>query len=271
MLRKLFRYDFKAIARTQVPALFALLCITVIGCLNAGVLCVSASHDAGLLAMLSASGFVLTVTTFAGIIMVMSLLIYVRFYKSMVTAEAYTTFTLPAKPSQILTAKFLSAIVWNAVIMAAYIAAVLLLALTMAACIDSTGFAEVTDEIRKIGRTLGINGGTVILFVLSAAISSASQILQIFTAILTGASLVRRHKALAAVGMIFVINFAVNLAGSAFGFVSGNALATSAAAVTQLGTTLTAMLLPQTVLYAVIAVVCWLVCVWVMRNKVNLE
>lgn len=270
MLAKLFKYDFKAIARTQIPALFALLCITVIGCLNAGVLCVSAKHDSGLITMLSASGFILTVTTFAGVIMVMSLLIYVRFYKSTVTAEAYSTFTLPAKPSQILTAKFLSALLWNLIIMTAYAAAVALLALTMLACTDNTDLIGITDGLAYAGRSLGIGPGTVILTVITAAVASASQILQVFTAILAGASLVRRHKALAAVGMIFVINFIINIVTSLFGFASGNALS-AVSATAEIGTTLHAILLPQTILYALIAVVCWIVCTWVMKNKVNLE
>ena len=68
MFAKLFRYDFKSIARMELPALFALLCITVLGCLNAGVLCISSEHHADFLTLLSAGGFMLTVTTFGGLI-----------------------------------------------------------------------------------------------------------------------------------------------------------------------------------------------------------
>lgn len=270
MFAKLFKYDFKAIARTEVPALLALLCITVIGCLNAGVMCISADSDAGFLTMLSASSFVLTVTAFAGVIMVMSLLIFVRFYKSMVTDEAYTTFTLPAKPAQILAAKFLSAMVWNAVIMAAYILAVLLLCLTMTACIDHGNFAVISDEIRYITRSMGIGAGTIGITILSVIVSSASQILQIFTAIIFGASVVRRHKALAAVGMIFVINFIVNLINSVTGFTSGSILSADGMTA-QFGTALNTMMGTQTVICAVIGIACWFVCRWLIRNRVNLD
>jgi len=272
MFAKLFKYDFKAIARMELPALFALLCITVIGCLNTGVLCISTEHHADFLTLLSAGGFMLTVTTFGGLIMVMSLVIYVRFYKSTVTDEAYTTFTLPAKPSQILGAKFLSAFTWTILVGAAYVIAVLLVCLTVLACMTSRSELNlIFDELQYIGKSLSLSAGTVVSFVLCVVVSSVSQILQVFTAILFGASVVRRYKALAAVGMIFVINFAVNLINSVFGFTAGGMISSPDGMTVQIGTGFTAMMISQTVILAVIAVVCWIASAWLMKNRVNLD
>lgn len=272
MFGKLFRYDFKAIARTQLPALFALLCLTVLGCLNAGVLCISAKNEEGFLAMISVSGFLLTLVTFSGIILVMSLLIYVRFYQSTVTDEAYTTFTLPVSPSMILGAKFLSAFLWNLIISAAFVIAVSLLTLTMAACVGtSEEFARVVSELLEILKTLGLDGGSILLNFISVFVASASRILQIFTAILFGASVVRRHKAFAAVGMIFAVNFAVNFINSLFGLTSGSGLTASASVIPDFGRALTAMMITETVVTAVIAVICWFASAWLMKHRVNLD
>jgi len=102
-------------------------------------------------------------------------------------------------------------------------------------------------------------------------VSSVSQILQVFTAILFGASVVRRYKALAAVGMIFVINFAVNLINSVFGFTAGGMISSPDGMTVQIGTGFTAMMISQTVILAVIAVVCWIASAWLMKNRVNLD
>ena len=270
MFAKLFKYDFKAIARTQLPALFALLCMTVIGCLNAGVLCISAKNEEGFLAMISVSGFLLTIVTFAGLIMVMSLMIYVRFYQSTVTDEAYTTFTLPASPSMILGAKFLSALLWNLIISAAYVTAVCLLLLTMTACIGTADeFSLAAAELRLILKNISPDAGSVFLICLSLFVSSASRILQIFTAILFGASVVRRHKAFAAVGMIFAVNFAVNFINSLFGLTSGSGL--TASEIPDFGRVLNTMMITETAVTAVIAVLCWFASAWLMKHRVNLD
>ncbi len=272
MFGKLFKYDFKVIARMELPALFALLCVTVIGCLNAGVLCVSSERGAGFLTLLSAGGFMLTITAFGGLIMVMSLVVYVRFYKSTVTDEAYATFTLPATPSRILGAKFLSAFAWTLLVSAAYVIAVLLICLTVLACMTTgSELNMIFTQLNYLWKSLDLDAGTVVSAVICSVIASASQLLQIFTAILFGASVVRRHKALAAVGMIFVINFAVNLINSVFGFTAGGTIISADGMTMQLGTGFTAMMISQTVIHAVIAILGWFACTWLMKHKVNLE
>jgi len=271
MFFKLFKYDFKAISRSQIPVLLAFLCLTVLGCLNAGVMCVSMKYEADFMGMISAGGFMLTLTAFAGLIMVMSLLIYVRFYKSTVTDEAYTTFTLPVKPSQILGAKFLSAVLWNFLIVVVYIAAALLMVLTVMACsMSGSDLSLFRAEWNIILQTLDIGVDTVLIVILGTLVSSVSQTLQIYTAILFGASVVRRYKAFAAVGMYFVVNFIVSLVTSAFGFASGTAFSSDFMS-TDFSTAFHSIMLVQTVLMAVIAVICWCICVWLMKHKVNLE
>lgn len=271
MFGKLFKYDFKAIARMELPALFALLCVTVLGCLNAGVLCVSSEHNGGFLTLLAAGGFMLTVTAFGGLILVMSMMVYVRFYKSTVTDEAYMTFTLPAKPSQILGAKFLSAILWTFLISAAYLIAVLLVCLTMLACMSERGeMAMIYRQLTYMMQSSGFGADVIVSSVAAIVLSSASQILQVFTAILLASAVVRRYKAFAAVGMVFAVQFGANMIHSIFGFSTG--FITSADGMTmQIGTGLTLMMVSQAVLSAVIGVICWIVSAWLMKNRVNLE
>ena len=270
MFGKLFKYDFRAIARTELPSLFALLCVTALGCLNAGVLCVSAENNGGFLSLLAAGGFMLTVTAFGGLILVMSLMVYVRFYKSTVTDEAYMTFTLPAKPSRILGAKFLSAFLWTILIGAAYLIAVLLVCLTVLACMSDGEMRLIYDELVYIWQSVDFGTGAVPTAIAAIVLSSASQILQIFTAILLASAVVRRYKAFAAVGMYFAVNLAVNMIHSVFGFSTGF-ISSADGPMMQIGSAFTLMMTSQAALSAVIGVICWIVSVWLMKNKVNLE
>lgn len=274
MFFKLLKYDFRSIGRMQVPALLGMLCLTVLGCLNSGVFCLSAEGGNEWLVLLAGLGFFFTAMTLVGIFTVMVLLIYVRFYKSTATDEAYTTFTLPASPSGILGAKFLSASLWYLIVTAVYLLAFILMILTMAVCIGPVQELDgmsglIWDEI--VSQT-GIDAGSVILLVVSMVLTSASQILQIFTAILFGSSIVRRYKALAAVGMVFVVNFIVSGINSVFSFAISGSLVSGGDLLTfSFSRTLGSMILTQTILYVLIAVACWFFSLYIIRNRINLE
>ncbi|MBQ3815894.1 MAG: hypothetical protein II836_07545, partial [Clostridia bacterium] len=116
MLVKLFRHDFRAQSRMQIPVLIAIAAAAVLGFLNmiflagtgSGRLVSEEANSYGLLLGAAISGTFLIFLALGIAMTVMAVLIFVRFYRSMVTDEAYLTFTLPVTAGQLIGAKFLS-------------------------------------------------------------------------------------------------------------------------------------------------------------------
>ncbi len=273
MLLKLFKHDFKACARYEVPVLFAILGATLIGCIEVFIMSMSMKKDdmsalGGIGTVTGTLGLMLVVISFAVAATVMTVMLYLRFYKSMVTDEAYLTLTLPVSPSAIIWAKLLSAMLWS------FIAS---LAIILAGCIlvfcafaFSGALADLPNPAEVFSQ-LPIDVVTVIIFILLSVVTLAESFLQVYMAILFGGSVVRKNKALAAVGMVFAINFATNTVlsiVSAFtnygylGFISNTAAVTGS---------INGFLLIQLGLYAVLAVVFFLITHYFVSKKVNLE
>lgn len=222
MLLKLFRHDFKGLARWMWPVMIGIGGAAVLGFINTLFLGSYAQVDtssaaSSVMLMSAVGGTALIATALAAAVTVVMVLIYVRFYKSMVTDEAYLTFTLPVTAGQLIGSKFLVSAVWTliggAVIFCAF--SVFLSGLLI------SGGPEVREDFswffKDVLETVFENIGTSLLFLLFVAARAVRGYFQITCAILFGASVVRKHKALAAVGMVFGVNFAVNLILSLFG------------------------------------------------------
>ena len=225
MFLKLFKYDFKGLGRWMWPVMIGIGGAAVLGFLNTLFLGGTSRLDtssAGASVMLTSAvgGTALVAMALAAAVTVIFVLIFVKFYKSMVTDEAYLTFTLPVTAGQLIGSKFLAAAVWT-VIGGAVIAA--------ASCVIVSGLLiSAGPEVREdffwilgdLADTLFENLGTVLLFFLFMLVRAVRGYFQITCAILFGASVVRKYKALAAVGMVLAVNFAVNLILSLFGAAS---------------------------------------------------
>ena len=206
MLLKLFRHDFRALARWQVPVIIGIGGAALLGFLNMLLLGWSdvpyGEQSAGrnMMRTTAVGGTVLVFMALLIAATVAAVLLFVRFYKSMVTDEAYLTFTLPVTAGQLIGAKFLSALVWT-VIAGAVIAASWGVIFGGVMISGGADFREGIGEIvKEMFEAIGENFGTAFLIGLYMAASLIRGWFQITCAILFGASVVRKNKALAAVG-----------------------------------------------------------------------
>ncbi|MBO7404040.1 MAG: hypothetical protein J6V24_03680 [Clostridia bacterium] len=224
MLVKLFKHDFRAHSRVQIPVLIAIAAAAILGFFNmlflagtgSGQLISEESDGYGLMLSAALGGTLLIFLALGAAMTVMSVLIFVRFYRSMVTDEAYLTFTLPVTAGQLIGAKFLASAVW---FLFGGIALMLAGSLMYTGAVLAGGeeFREaMTDLWGDMLELLADNPLTTFLLILLAVTSVLRWYFQITGAILFGASVVRKNKALAAVGMIFAVNFVVNLITSLF-------------------------------------------------------
>ncbi|MBE6724529.1 MAG: hypothetical protein E7576_04920 [Ruminococcaceae bacterium] len=222
MFLKLFKYDFKGLGRWMWPVMIGIGGAAVLGFLNTLFLggtsrLDTSSAGASVMLMSAVGGTALVAMALAAAVTVIFVLIFVKFYKSMVTDEAYLTFTLPVTAGQLIGSKFLAAAVWT-LIGGVVIACA---SCVIAAGLLISGGPELREDffwiLGDVADTLLENLGTVLLFFLFSLIRSIRGYFQITCAILFGASVVRKYKALAAVGMVLAVNFAVNLILSVFG------------------------------------------------------
>ena len=111
MLKKLIKHEFIAMARYFLPLyLFAIILTPVFSLIFRLGLDENAGPVTGIMSGLGITGFIFTMVA---LFIASSIFIVIRFYRTTATSEAYLTFTLPAKPGQILCSKLLVASIWQ--------------------------------------------------------------------------------------------------------------------------------------------------------------
>ncbi len=283
MLLKLFKYEFKTSARFGVPILLAIAAATILGCVNAA-LTVNSADTTGtifeystqsvneVLIFFSMGGLVLIAFALAAAASVMSILLLVQYYRSTVADEGYLTFTLPVTPAQILWAKLFNVIVWSVF---SGLALTLAMGGILATGVLTAGigadFVNTFGEVFAfLNSTVGMRGLTVVLLCLSGAAAFVSNMLMLFMAITFGASIVRKYKALAAVVMVFGINFVMSGLTSVLQVILLGDFTIKTALYDGM-IALNMFLVSVTVLHAVLATLYFLVTKYIMEKKLNLE
>lgn len=221
MFLKLFKYDFRTSARFGVPILLAIAAAAVVGAVNTGVTVAGAGNESTFDALTNApfgemliffgmGGLLLVTLVLSAAAVVMSVLLLVQYYRTTAADEAYLTFTLPVTPAQILWSKLLNTLVWLSF---CGIAILLAGAAVLGTGITAAGIAE--DFLNTFAELFSFlfsftEIGTVLLLCALGAASTTASLLMLFMAITFGAVIARRHKALAAVGMICLIRFVMS-------------------------------------------------------------
>lgn len=107
MLKKLLRYDFKAIFKYWWIGALTTLALSGVGA-GCGTILETERELPPSVTIFATIGMVLVVLGIFAFIIFAELLVYVRFYKHLFTDEGYLTFTLPVKRHQILSSKLIS-------------------------------------------------------------------------------------------------------------------------------------------------------------------
>lgn len=283
MFLKLFKYDFRASARFGVPLLIAIAVCTVLGCINTTVTVGGAEAESTfgaltdapfgeMLIFFSMGGLMLIGLLLSAASAVMTVLLLVQFYRSTVSDEAYLTYTLPVTPAQILWSKLLNTLVWSlftGILLTAAGASIL------GCAVNAAGIGE--DFVQTFGEVFGFLNGvfgrpalTVLLTCMLGAASSVSSYLMLFMAITAGGVLAIRHKAAASLLMVIVTGFVTGTVSSVLNTVLLGGL-TFRALMTEGLASVNVCLTASVILHTALAVLYFLVTVYMMEKKLNLE
>lgn len=202
MVKKLLKHEFLYYVRSLFLFEGILLCIAV---LNRVLL--NIESDDILFEIVSTSLMALaTLGCFACFILAF-VMIVVRFYKNLFSAEGYLTFTLPVTETQHLFAKLIAAFV---ALLSAIIVAIGYWMIILA---DEELFSEINFAISQFFLSVSVvEGWHIILFavevVLVVVLALSSSILYYYTCIALGQATKIKNRILASVGIYFLFNIA---------------------------------------------------------------
>ena len=138
-----------------------------------------------------------------------NLVLYHRFYKNKFTDEGYLTFTLPAKSWEILLASMVNILIWMVII-----AVVLGIGIVIMLGI---GLAEHWEEIWDLEMTIfeGLDDiMDMTAQLVSSTISGIANVAVLLCCITIGATIAKKHKILAAIGIYYGASVLKNMVSS---------------------------------------------------------
>ena len=218
MLRKLIKYDFKALSRYLIVIHAMLLITAVLGrLLFVGRLMSDPGRLSNAGAIATIIGIIIYVILFMTAVFGTMLMIAICFYKNLYSDEGYLTHTLPVTRGQLLISKTVSGSVWTLLDMMMVILSLFILVLTRPV-LDS--FSSSWDELLSaMGFPASTGYGKILLaFAVLFIVSAVGNVVLIYVSITIG-QLFSNHRVLGAVVVYFVINTIVSIICSIAGTV----------------------------------------------------
>lgn len=208
MLKKLLKYDFRAVFKYWWIAAVTSLALSVLGgfCIR---LLTSGRELPGVMYIFPTLSLVLVVIGYVAFMLLSLIWVYVRFYKNFYTDEGYLTFTLPVKRVQLLNSKLIMSVTTS---MATGV--VLVLSVLVMLGIGTSDQSFVREFVRNfqelrnmLGQELGWYMGlyaieSILFMILSASFAT----LFIFCCITFASIITKKAKILCAIAIYYVAN-----------------------------------------------------------------
>ena len=231
MLKKLMKHDFRALSRTLFPLQIGVLGGGLVATLLTALTIRLGQNIAStggsalfrqLVMAVSATASVLIGIAIIASALITLLLICYHFYRSLLGDEGYLTFTLPVSTSKLIWSKLLTGMIWT-VINALVVMVTLLIFSVFGTTSSSLANTEVLQAYKMFFTELLPQAAQYVNVPLMAIevvvvgiLGLASQMLEIYFAIVIGGQVAKKHRILAAIGMYLLINMGVGMITTAF-------------------------------------------------------
>lgn len=263
MLGKLIKYDLKSINRLAVPMSGIALIMAILGTLALKVVVNAQDASAIPIALCTLCVVASFVAIFAYTVVVWILLLH-RFYTNMYTDEGYLTFTLPVKPKLLIISKLITAVIWSLIS--------LLVVLLSVFIIVSFGSGETLVNLGWLGQLKDLlladmNLSHVLYGIVYLLVTVTFSFLSIYLSITIAAVITRKHKILVAIGVYYGINTVVSIFTTIIELIH----VTASDYVQSIGTAVTVWNWFGILMYALFAVVAFVICNELMKRKLNLD
>lgn len=272
MLKKLIKHEFIAMARYFLPLyLFAVILTPVFSLIFRLGLDENAGPVTGIMSGLGITGFIFTMVA---LFIASSIFIVIRFYRTTATSEAYLTFTLPAKPGQILCSKLLVASIWQLASFVVALIAILGMLLISGIFTPAQMSHGISMLFNYIFHHNSVSSGTIVLTILSylliMLVGIPSGILLYYCSIMLG-QLFNEHRVIASFGIYIAISTVMQIVSFiatipiSLLFDLGNGSSANALAY------MNATMFLATGLNVVIGAGCYIATVMIMKKKLNVR
>ncbi|MBO5286819.1 MAG: hypothetical protein J6B34_01710 [Clostridia bacterium] len=286
MFAKLFKYDFRSIRRTGIPALIVILIATIVGAIDITALIKffesssdSANASAGQILLVIFGFFLFAIVLIALTVSAtaVQVMILVDFYKSLITDEGYLTFTLPVKAKDIIFSKTVNAILWSFLVTLATLASFAIILY----CVDSSitsyegsiigeMFAIYGEVFNELSGGAGMTG-MIIVTVIQAIVYAINSQLLYFLAIFIASVITRKNKGITAIALIIGVNFAYGTLTSIISTITGAITGVAGATGGNVIATMNITTIVLTILIAGLTVGFFFILKHLMENKLNLD
>ncbi len=212
MLSRLLKYDFRAVLKYWWIAALTSMALSLVGGICVVILDNEYNHHFSFQAV-AGLGIFLVIMGLAAFMILSQILIYVRFYRHFYTDEGYLTFTLPVRRCDLLTSKLITAVTVTVMTLVVLLAdGAVIAAISLG---DRLFEQALWDRVWSIARELWNSlGGYVFVYaaqglLLLLAVTVMSAMLM-FCCITLAGVVVKKHKALAAIGICYGVSGAIS-------------------------------------------------------------
>lgn len=226
MLKKLFKYENKALSKWLLPLSIAVIILSILASILLKTQIIfNDSLDYDIFSdLFNVSTSILLIVCIVAIVstaLIALVLILQRFRRNLFSNEGYLTFTLPVKPRDILLSKLFSASLWFLIVLISVTIGAFIFAVfgTSKEFInyDVLNFiSEVFDFLYQDGELASFTTAFLIEYLIYMLISIPTGILLFYLSITLGNQIAKKHKVFAAIGMFFAISAVFSMIQSLF-------------------------------------------------------
>jgi len=215
MLLKLFKYDFKSVAKLALPMTLAILLTSILASLSIHFTFAAVESDNDILMSTVSAVCVFMIITW--IIAVIAYGIGVKFavvrryYTHFFSDEGYLTFTLPCKTSTHFMSKILSGLLWDALSSIVFVVCVVIVVLGIPNINVGADFGVEYYLFDIITSLYDYDAVSIVINIFEGIVTSVSGLMILYIAVTIGAMLASKHKVLASVGFYFAISWSFGL------------------------------------------------------------
>ncbi len=279
MLRKLLRHEWKSVSKIMVAVNFGIILLTIFGSLILST-DIFDNKDAFPLAMLLMIFYILSMMTFSTVTLVY---VYVRFYKNLFTAEGYLMHTLPVTRSQLFHSKLIVGYFW--IFLNSMLNLLSTYVLGFAAGFHATSREDMQDMFQDISTGVLINDYTfadifgfspfllLLVIILLLVTSCLCTLLMGYLSILLG-QLMEKYRLAASIGFYMAIYLINQIVTSIAMLLPSRQLmidAVDSTSLSLLGDMFRIMFPAGAAIQLALSLVFYIICIFLIRRKVNLE
>lgn len=215
MLRKLLKYDLKAVWKTWLWLAAAALLVAIPGgfCFRFLNSTMGESSAFFLLQLSAVLGVLACMLVIVGFLVVTEILVFWRFYVNFFSDEGYLTFTLPVSRAQLLLSKTLNACIW----LLSGFAVITVSVLEIVLIVQPSAVGEL---FKGLGTLITLGGFWSVLWFLELILIALAgmwlsvSIIQLCITI--GSIVAKKHKILASIGIYYLVNMVLGFASQIF-------------------------------------------------------